>query len=91
MENKKMIRKKCKLIFLLCIIFFVEFRIFRVSTSNVISAIAIKRINRHMQWHMQCVLRKIHRKKKKTHWLRGVRLRSVQCLLQDVHHKRRGK
>jgi hypothetical protein len=82
-----MIIKKCKLIFLLCIIFFVEFRIFRVSTSNVISAIAIKRVNRHMQR----VLRKIHRKKKKTHWLRGVRLRSVQCLLQDVHHKRRGK
>ena len=87
MKIKKNDKKKCKLIFLLCIIFFVEFRINQLfqSSSNVISA--IKRINRHMRR----VLRKIHRKKKKTHWLRGMRLRGMQCLLQDVHHKRRSK
>jgi hypothetical protein len=61
---------KYKLIFLLCIIFVVEFHIhhlFRVSTLNVVIT-TIKRI----QWHMRRVLRKIYRKKKKTHWLRGV-------------------
>ena len=64
--EKKINDGKYKLIFLLCIVFFVEFRIYTNqlfrSSSNVIA------INRHMRR----VLRKIHRKKKKTHLLRGV-------------------
>ena len=71
MENKELLMKhfnihgKCKLIFLLCIIFFVEFRINQLfrSRSNVIAT---------NNQHMRRLLRKIHRKKKKTHWLRGM-------------------
>jgi hypothetical protein len=66
---KKNNDENCKLIFLSCILFLIEFQfnqLFR-SSSNVVTS-AINRIKRHMQR----VLRKFHRKKKKMHWLRGM-------------------
>ena len=71
-KQKKINDENCKLIFLSCIIFLIEFHINQLlqSSSNVVFSAnsANKRIHRHMQR----VLRKFHRKKKKTHWLCGM-------------------
>jgi hypothetical protein len=69
---KKNTDENCKLIFLSCILFLIEFhfnQLFRSSSNVILSAIStIKKNHRHMQR----VLRKFHRKKKKTNWLRGM-------------------